>query len=111
MTYGDIEWQKYKVENLKIEKCFDKIIYTNKKKSGCFFKKIIANYSTASNDEQFAQSLNDTVVIVNDNAKECLEMNKIFPDAEIFLIKSQYSNNAKHDFKIKKLKELIFMNI
>lgn len=91
LTYGDIEWQKYKVENLKIKKYFDDIVYTDQEKEKFNFEKV----------------QEDDIIIVNDNARECLEMSKNFPNARVFLVGGQYSNNAEHEFKARVLEELI----
>ncbi|OGF23316.1 hypothetical protein A2Y83_00660 [Candidatus Falkowbacteria bacterium RBG_13_39_14] len=90
LTYGDIKWQKYKVENLGIKKYFDNIAYTDQKKGKFDFRHI----------------KEDDVIIVNDNARECVEMSKHFPNARILLVEGPYSNNAEHDFEARALEEL-----
>ncbi|MFH0856455.1 MAG: HAD hydrolase-like protein [bacterium] len=96
LTYGDVKWQKQKVENLKIKKYFDEIIYTDKKKS-----------KTEELRDFLIKNAIHKFLIVNDNAKECLEIKEVFEECEIFLVKGRYSENAEHDFEIRELVKIL----
>lgn len=92
LTYGNKNWQRMKIKNLKIKKYFKKIIFTDTCKSHAL---------------DFLKTVKEKIVFVNDNAKECKKIKKIYPSLEIFLIDGKYSKNTKHNFKVHKLKDLI----
>lgn len=112
LTYGDVQWQKMKVENLKIKKYFDEIIYTDKGKG-----EVIRNSKTplapllerggpGSTHPLPLSRGEEKILIVNDNARECLEMREAIGDCEIFLVKGRYSENVEHDLEIRELGEI-----
>jgi len=79
MTLGDLFIQKPKVENSKIKKYFDKIIYEEKDKSENEYLKELAD----SKEE---------VLIINDREDQSLAMQKaIGNNAKIFLVKGPNS--------------------
>lgn len=92
LTYGNRKWQKEKVKNLKIKKYFKKIIFAEKCKSHSL---------------DFLKTSKERIIFVNDNAKECKKIKKIYPNIEIFLVDGKYAHNIKHDFKINKLKNVL----
>ncbi|MFA6190450.1 MAG: HAD hydrolase-like protein [Candidatus Staskawiczbacteria bacterium] len=92
MTFGDLQMQKPKVDNSRIKKYFEKIIYSEKDKSENEFLKELANS-------------NEDVLIINDHAEQSLAMQKVIgPKAKIFLVKGPYAENTDH-------KETIHNNI
>lgn len=98
LTFGDVEWQKIKVENLKIKKYFDEIIYTDKGKACAI---------NTPPTPLFRGGLKEYILIVNDNAKESLKLKKMLGCCEIFLIDGPYANNCAHNLEIRKLRDLI----
>ncbi|MFH1192200.1 MAG: HAD hydrolase-like protein [bacterium] len=93
LTYGDVEWQKQKFNNLKIKKYFAEIIYTDKGKGD------------VGELRRMAEERKD-VLIVNDNARESLEIKKKAEQAEIFLIDGPYANNCEHNLERRKLEDI-----
>jgi len=91
LTYGNVDWQKRKVINLKIKHYFDKIIFTDGEKS----KEI-----------EFLKHLTGDIIIVNDNDRESLMIKESLGRGKIFLIKGPYSKNVKHNLKMHTLGEL-----
>jgi len=95
-TFGRKGWQEQKVSGLSenVKEKFYQIIFEELDKSkGEFFENLVKE--------------KESVIIINDNAKECLEMEQALGDrAEIYLLESKYSHNAKHDFKIYSLEQL-----
>lgn len=88
MTLGDKSFQKSKVDNSRIKKYFEKIIYETKNKSQNKFIK------------QLAKS-NNQVLIINDRADQSLAMKKVIgKKAEIYLVRGPKSNNIQHKEKI-----------
>lgn len=92
LTYGDKQWQKIKVKNLKIKKYFKKIIFIEDKKEKAL---------------DFLSGTKEKVLIINDKAQECLEMKKKIKQAEIFLVKGPYSHNIEHDLSVHRLEECL----
>lgn len=80
ITWGNRQWQKLKIDNLKIKKYFNKIIRADKNKEKCI---------------DFLKNSDDRKIIINDNLKESLKLKEELKNSEIFLIKSKYSRN--HD--------------
>lgn len=91
LSFGDKAWQKQKINNLSIKDYFDEIILTDKNKI-----------------EALKPFLNtkERILIVNDNAREALEMKKVLKNCDILLTKGPYSDNIKHNEKIHSLSEL-----
>ena len=88
MTLGDLSIQKPKVENLKIKKYFDEIIFETKDKS----KNDFINKLSKSKEK---------IVIINDRVDQALAMKKVIgQNSEIFLVKGPESNNVEHNEKI-----------
>lgn len=81
ITWGNKDWQKLKIDNLRIKKYFDKIITADKDKDECI------DFLINSDDEK---------IIINDNLKESLKLQKKLKNSKIFLIKSKYSRNDKN---------------
>jgi len=92
LSYGDLCWQRLKINNLDIKKYFDKIIIAEQAKN----KRL-----------DFINNKTSDLIIINDNAKESLALKKALGRGEIFLIKGPYSNNIKHNLKIYKLKDCL----
>ena len=80
-TYGDLVWQKAKMDNLSLGKYFDDIIFTDSD------KEIPSRVLRDSPGETF---------IVNDNARELILMSGQVPGARTILIKGPYSRNCEH---------------
>lgn len=99
LTYGDEDWQRYKIENLKIKKYFDGIFYADKDKYEVL-------EDLVNNQKQFFFP-GDEILIVNDNAQESLRIKESLGRGEIFLLEGPYSNNCAHDLKARDLRELI----
>jgi len=91
LTYGSVSWQKRKVADLKIKHYFDKIIFTDCEKS---------------TEIEFLKHLPESVVIVNDNAREALMIKEALGRGKIFLVKGPYLKNVHHNLKIHRLSEL-----
>lgn len=95
LTYGDKQYQKEKIEGAKIKEYFSKIIYTDKDKAESL---------------KFLQNDNSLIVVVNDNAKENVLIEKNLKNsgkkAKIFLVKGKHNNNAKHLYKTVTIKQL-----
>ncbi|MCD4693780.1 HAD family hydrolase [bacterium] len=81
ITWGNGEWQKLKIDNLKIKKYFNKIIRVDKSKEKCI---------------DFLENSDDRKIIINDNLKESLKLKEKLKSSEIFLIKSKHSRNHKN---------------
>jgi len=92
VSYGDKEWQKLKIEKLKIKKYFSKIITTDKNKEQLF---------------DFLKNNKNDIIIINDNARESIAMQKTLKNSQLFLIKGPYSENVKHNLKTYHIGELI----
>jgi FMN phosphatase YigB (HAD superfamily) len=88
LSFGDLVWQKEKIKNLSIRRFFDRIFITDKIKSKAL---------------DFLKNSSTPIFIVNDNARECLEIKRVMPRAEIILIQGPYSYNIKHNFKVHRL--------
>jgi FMN phosphatase YigB (HAD superfamily) len=90
LTFGDKEFHKLKVDNLKIKKYFDLIVYEDKNKSASRVLKKIKNKRT---------------LLVNDNLKESEKIIRFLgKKVELFLIKGPYS--GKKGKKIKTYKNI-----
>ncbi len=99
MTFGDLQMQKPKIENSRIKKYFDEIIYSEKEKTE---NDLLKELATSGED----------VLIINDRAEQSLAMKEIIgPKAKIFLVKGPYSNDADHQENIhqsiKELKDIL----
>jgi FMN phosphatase YigB (HAD superfamily) len=92
LTHGNKKWQKMKVDNLKIKKYFNQILITD----DCKSKSLLA-----------LSKKPNKIFFVNDNAKECVKIKKMYPKINIVLIKSKYSQNVSHSFKEYNLKKLL----
>ncbi len=98
VSFGDVGWQKQKIDNLTITGCFDQAVLEEKDKS--------------QND--FFESLKDSgqkIRVINDNAQESFAMMKKLKelglDCQLVLIDGPYSRNTEHHERIHKLNELI----
>ncbi|MFC1678499.1 HAD family hydrolase [Patescibacteria group bacterium] len=91
LTLGDPVWQGMKINYLKINKYFDKIMLTDKDK-----EKVI----------DFLKNEKERVILVNDNAQESLKIKKVLGNIRIILIKGPHSKNIKHNLKIHELKNV-----
>lgn len=88
ITLGDPSLQRSKVNNSRIKKYFEKIIYETKDKS---------------QNESIKQlsGLKQDILIINDKASEALAMKKTLGEkTKIFLVKGLNSQNVKHKEKI-----------
>lgn len=87
-TFGDIEWQKLKVNSLKLKKYFDRVIYEDKSKK-------------ENKELKSLRNRGEKIIIVNDNARELNELKDVFGShCETKLIHERYSGNAKYEGKI-----------
>ena len=84
ITWGNKEWQKLKIDNLKIKRYFNKIIIADKGKEECI---------------DFLKNSDGKKIIINDNLKESLKLKEKLDNSEIFLIKSKYSRNHNNLLK------------
>lgn len=88
ITLGDLSIQKPKVENSRIKKYFDEIIFEDKDKSQ---NERIKDLSKTKED----------ILIVNDRVDQSLAMQKTLgKKAKIFLVKGPYSKDIEHKEKI-----------
>lgn len=88
MTLGDPSFQKSKVDNSRIKKYFERIIYEAKDKSQNKFVK------------QLVKTDQD-VLIIDDRADMAFAMKKVLgKKARIYLVRGPNSNNIKHKEKI-----------
>jgi len=87
-TFGNAEWQKLKINALKLKKYFDDIIYEDKnKKENKELKALKRN--------------NEKIILINDNARELRELELLFGDnCEAKLIYGPYSDNCEHKKEI-----------
>jgi len=92
LSFGNKEWQKQKINNLSIKDYFDKIILTDIDKA-----KILKTL----------QKTKEKILIINDNAREILEMKKVLKNCNIFLTKGPYCDNVSHNLKTHTLNELL----
>jgi len=87
-SFGDLGWQELKINNLAVKKYFNQIVLEEGDKS----------------KNEFFQSLKEggeEISIINDNAKESLELKKELGEkCDIYLIQGPYSHNVEHDEKI-----------
>lgn len=83
LTFGDIGFQKQKIQSSKIEKYFQKIITTNQ------------------NKEKIAHDIPDieNAIFINDNPKEIIELKKVYPAAEFIQIVRRGGKCKKIDKK------------
>ncbi len=87
-TFGDIEWQKLKVNALKLKEYFDKIIYEDKNKK-------------ESRELDGLKTRGEKIIIVNDNARELKELEGVFrKNCETKLISGPYSDSSKYEGKV-----------
>ncbi len=93
VSFGNRDYQKYKIENSGIKKYFDRIRITEDPK-----EKDINGWEPDKHD---------TVIIVNDNAREAIQMREMLGRGTIFLLQGPYSHNIKHDFAIHTLSDLL----
>ncbi len=91
ISLGNIGFQKAKVRGSGLEKFFEKMIFANDSK-GSVLRKM------TDREEE--------VIIVNDNARESLEMMKFFNNPKLFLVRGPYSQNDKN-FKSHSLEEIL----
>jgi len=98
ISFGDQGWQKLKVDNLSIRSDFDQIEYESDDKSKNNFFNSLKNNG-------------ETIVLINDNAKESLEIEKALTNmgirCEIRLIEGPYNYNAEHNYRIYRRAELL----
>lgn len=88
MTKGDLTIQKPKVDNSRIKKYFEEVIYEEKDKSQNNFLKKLAKAG-------------ENVLIINDRAEQSLAMQEAIGEkAKIFLVDGPYSKNIEHKEKI-----------
>mgnify|MGYP001586765372 FL=1 len=88
-TFGDLDFHKLKIENLRIKDYFDEIFYTDDGMNGKieFLKNIKED--------------NDEIFIINDKAKESLDMLGIIGNkGRLFLMRGPYSENVAHNKKM-----------
>ncbi len=81
LSYGDYEWQKFKIKNLGLKKYFKDVFVTEEEKH--FYLK---KFKYFSQDEE--------IVVVNDKEEENKDNKKIYPEFKIFQIKGPYSENG-----------------
>ena len=91
VSFGDMVWQKSKIENLKIKKFFAKVIITD------------SNKSTAL---MFLKNSTEEITIINDNAKETFLLQESIPRAKIFVTDGPYAHNVNHQEPIYSLVKL-----
>lgn len=109
LTFGDADWQKQKVDNLKIKKYFDEIIYTNKGKGEADeLRELMCRMEETKTPltPLCEKGGTEEILIVNDNAKECLEIKKSLGCGEIFLVDGPYADNCEHNLEIRKLEDI-----
>ncbi|NCF74894.1 MAG: HAD hydrolase-like protein [Xanthomonadaceae bacterium] len=88
ISFGNLDWQKLKIDNLKIKKYFDKIILEDSAKGKNDFLKSLKNSQ-------------EKILIINDNAKETFAMAKLLgKNCKFKIIQGPYSYNIKHKEKI-----------
>lgn len=94
-TKGDQIFQQIKLAFLKIIKYFSEVYFCETDKCAS-----LASLKTS-----------DKILIVNDNAKESIELKKALKkngiSCEIFLVAGPYSNNMDHSEKIRQLNEIL----
>lgn len=79
---GDLNFQHEKIYNCEIKKYFNNIIVTKDK----------------LNSLRFLKNATADLIFINDNAEEMVQFKEEFPQAEIILIESPYSQNIEHPF-------------
>ncbi|MCK5211291.1 HAD hydrolase-like protein [Candidatus Parcubacteria bacterium] len=92
VSFGDMVWQKSKIENLKIKKFFAKVIITD------------SNKSTAL---MFLQNSTEEIVIINDNAKETFLLQESIPRAKVYVTDGPYAHNVGHQEPVYTLAQLV----
>ena len=97
-THGDSHWQKQKIRGLVV----------NNKPFEDYFNEIIFAENSKSENNQLLKYVGEDISIINDNAKECLELKKLLGESvKVYLVEGPYSNNIEYREKIWKLGELI----
>lgn len=98
VTHGDPDWQRRKISCLKI----------NGVKAADFFDEIIYARGLKSEERQLLEYVGKDILLINDNAKETLELKEFFgQNTKIRLLAGPYSSNVSHDEKIWQLEELV----
>lgn len=92
ISFGNKSWQKKKISNLKIKKYFSKILIANDNK-----------HKTLG----FLKKSKENILIINDNAREILEMEKAIGKCEVCLINGPYSENIKYGLKVYNIKDCL----
>ena len=88
ISFGNFDWQKLKIDNLKIKEYFDEIILEDSCKEKSDFLKSL-------------KDSNEKILIINDNAKESFAMAKLLGEnCEFKIIQGPYSDNIKHKEKV-----------
>lgn len=101
LTAGNINWQKRKLVNLKINKYFNKIIF--------------AGFDKTESIKKLKDST-DEIILVNDNFAESKKLKKnLGKNCQVFIIKGIYSKQAENkEFKffhnLKQLNKFIIKN-
>lgn len=93
VSFGETEFQKRKIENLRrIKHFFDKIIVTDKQKERAL--KFLREY------------INSPVIIVNDKVRESQRIQQMLGTGDVFLITGPYSEK-RDGYKLHRLEDLI----
>lgn len=88
ISFGNFDWQKLKIDNLKIKEYFDEIILEDSCKEKSDFLKSL-------------KDSNEKILIINDNAKESFAMAKLLGEnCEFKIIQGPYSDNIEHEEKV-----------
>ncbi len=92
VSFGDMVWQKSKIENLKIKKFFTRVIITD------------SNKSTALT---FLKNSTEKIAIINDNAKETFLLQESIPNAKIYIVDGPYARNVNHQEPVYTMAKLL----
>ncbi|MFA6919094.1 MAG: hypothetical protein WC244_03220 [Patescibacteria group bacterium] len=80
ISWGNMAWQKDKVYGSGMEKFFEKTLFTDSSK-----KEVLESIDIREGE---------TVIIINDNVRESLEMMKYIDNCKLFLVQGPYSENG-----------------
>lgn len=101
LSFGDIGWQRLKIENLSIKNYFDQIVYESKSK----------------NESEYFKSLkgvNEEILIINDNLKESHEMLRLLQQEGVtcktIIVNGPYSKEKNSETKIDNIARLLDEN-
>lgn len=89
LTRGDLAWQFQKIDNLEI----------GHRKFASYFDKVIYTEGHKHENPEVLMYRGQSVRIINDNARESRDLLGILGEkAEVFLVRSEHSDNIKHEF-------------